>query len=404
MASDNDDSSSSDDEPMLSSPDPSDDEDEDQKNDVFKFRARKFEMVHEHGSPVVRRRRRTRIDAVQQKLELLEKQAGTKAQHKKAGGALDDDDSSLDEEIYFKPKVAKQAGADQGDVIEVLEDDEPAGKGQAKAATSNNNPVVEFLDSDDSDEEVLPTGPMVLARLNGVISAEVMDTLRQSQMAASKLRAAQHYHAEDVHVEDMPASPVKLPLQTVQARAPIARAQPEKPVKLGRVLRLQCRCQVKINNKVQSTQENTISTHEHLPLSDLMDKVKKAFCLASDARITMSFDGESLDTKRTPISYEIESDDIVDIAVSLIAIPTTKATAGTRITLKLRSKKGKKIEESSMVIGSNEPLRTLMDKYKAKHNINSGKCAFQFDGETLNLTRNAASYEMENGELVDVIR
>jgi Ubiquitin-2 like Rad60 SUMO-like len=368
---------SSDDEPIFSSPDPSDDESKD--DDVFKFRARKFEMVQPSSPSPARGRRRKHVDIVKQKLALIEKKNETALRRFKE--ITEVEDSSSDEHDCKPKGTARKLGDDQV---------------MAWQLTKHSDPHPESLESD-SDDDVRPAGPMVLASLKGV-SKEVLDTLKQSQMAARRLQAAQTYHAEDISVEQN-SSPFNPPLQ--QVRLPPPNLQTTNHFKPGKILRLECRCQVKMNGKPQAIQQQRVSTNENQPLSYLMERVKMAFSLAADARVTMNYDGLLLDLRHTPATYEMESDDIVDVTATVVAMPKAPSS---RVTLKLRHKVGGKVEETVMSHGVDEPFQILMDLYKTRYMAAGGNCSFRFDGETLSLHLTPARYEMENGELIDVVR
>ena len=62
---------------------------------------------------------------------------------------------------------------------------------------------------------------------------------------------------------------------------------------------------------------------------------------------------------------------------------------------------GKSLQETNMVLGAQEPFQDLMERYQTQAKLQNLK--FQFDGETLDLKKTPADYDMESGDLMDVL-
>ena len=78
---------------------------------------------------------------------------------------------------------------------------------------------------------------------------------------------------------------------------------------LGPLLQLKMRTQEKDGSLVNDVM--TIRLNE--PLQQLMDKYKKEKEIAASRTVTFSFDGETMSMSRTPASYDMESEDIVEV-------------------------------------------------------------------------------------------
>lgn len=408
-----------DDEPLLSSPDSSCNENE--VNDVFHYTARKFQKVNHRTGPSPARRRRHHVDAIQTKLSALEHQQQARDRKLRNCLKIDLDDSSDDDE-------------DDEVAMAVCNKTATRSRAQvAKESTAKDPPppravtAITIDISDDSDDEVNASRLSWSALKQA--PREVLEVLQKSQQATNRLQRAQLYHAEDVEVQvdsnvnvnsntnshGHSNANINLPRRHNCKQAEMhLRLGPSvtKPIKppLGKKIQLTCRCQLKLNGNNQPTLEKNIAVHEHQDLSALMEKVFDAFSLPSTARVALFFDGLLLDTKRTAASYEMEDSDLVDINASVIAMPPTNAAVGSsgpgpgpRLSLTLRSKVDSKVHETSIQLGKNEVFQTLLDQYVRQQNI-CGKCVLHFDGEALGLDRTPSNYDMEDGDLIDVVR
>lgn len=375
--------SSSDGEPMLSSPDPSDDEN-DRGDDVFKFTARKFQRTSETDAPtptVKRRGHHTGRDKVEERLNLIERKEKARLDKIRGRNQNRAGDISSDED------EDKNKKSSCSDVIEII--DHPPVKETTIALDSDD-------DSDDDDAK------LSYNNLNHA-SKDVLEALKRSQMATNRLKQAQAYHAEDVHV------PVEeIDIDAITRKRPAA-AQPAtlpKPTNLGKALHLTCRCQLKVNGNKQPTQEKTLSIYQNQTLALLKGKIIAAYSLPLTARVTITFDGMSLDESRTAVSYGIEDEDMIDVTASVIAMPqagtTTAPPSGPKLNLILRARVGKNVKETALTLGGNDILQSLLDNYRKKEKF-QGKCFFSFDGETMDLKRTPVSYDMDDGDLIDVV-
>ena len=442
--------SSSDDEPMMSSPDNSSNEDSDDNN-VFKFHALKFDKAHKSitdlspSPPSARKRTKKRL-SLEDKIEVMEKRKQSRVDKlnrrklKEDHGDSSDDDHSF-EEIRAQKKITPTPPSNKGeenqkvssidsddDVIEIVDPPlnyspstrcSPGRRTRSSARASparvkprnRNSGVVELLgDSSDSEDDTPRHSEVPLHALKGA-SREAIAAIQRSRMARSNLTSAQHYHAEDIHVavQSPPRPTIAVPSII---SSPSQEQQPKKD--LGKVLSFTCRTKLEFNGKDKKTDDKVLTVREHDNLQVLLDKFLKAHDLLPSAHVTMNFDGLNLIMTRTPASYEMEDEDMIDVTAKAIAIPlqartnnnagSTKVIQGARLALTLRRKIGKKVEEKEMPLGKMEPFTVLMESYKNIAKVTARQTiSFQFDGETLDLQQTPAQLDMESGDLIDVI-
>ena len=85
-----------------------------------------------------------------------------------------------------------------------------------------------------------------------------------------------------------------------------------------------------------------------------------------------------------------------------------KKAYGLQLSLKLRHRigkgKGNKLVEHNVKLRQNEPLENLMQHFKSQiaKASESQQFVFRFDGETLDLKKTPATYDMESMDLIDV--
>jgi hypothetical protein len=276
--------------------------------------------------------------------------------------------------------------------------------------------LVELLDSSDDEQDYRPRGsqlPLGVLAIQGA-SKETMDLLQRSRMAQYRLQQAQCYHAEDVYVEvKSPPRPILAPASAVET-TPKTKL-PTRTANLGKNLRLKCRTQLERNGKKQPSPEDQqiLTVREQEPLQVLLDKFLKAHSLLPSARVVMTFDGIILTMTRTPASYEMETDDLIDVSAKSFSMPlqvtttrnNNKNNTGPKLQLMLRHKVGKQLQEHKLQLGQREVFSKLRDVYQTKHlKVPRGKTlSFHFDGEQLDWQKTPAAYDMESGDLIDVV-
>ena len=127
----------------------------------------------------------------------------------------------------------------------------------------------------------------------------------------------------------------------------------------------------------------------------------------------MTFDGMALDLSKTPAFYEMEDEDLIDVSAKAIVIPLTTKTVdatlskrkdlGVSLVLTLRQRIGRNLNETNWNLQQREPFSNLMDQFKQAHVSCHSTVVFRFDGENIDLTKTPAAYDMETGDLIDVI-
>jgi hypothetical protein len=451
------DDSSSDDEPMMSSPDASGDEHSDNDDDVFTFHAKKFQKTNAtNPTPPRHYRRRPGQSSFEEKLTMMEKKKQAKVQkinnrilsNKTNGSNSNSDNDSEVEDLlhdHHKTKTTtttttSQTNNNNNNGVINIADSPPNGSSvagstmtgrcptsatratrPAAAAASSTRKIapedaliellIESSDEEDTQTTYRPRGSqMPLTAFKGA-SKEAMDVLQKSRLATRSLLQAQYYHAEDIHVYVplSPPRPTVVPKPTYTAPAVLL------PKHQGKTLRITCRIQTELNGKKQPLVEKIFKVREHDPLQVFLTKFCKETSIPEEsARITFSFDGRSLQLCKSAAFYEMEDEDLMDISAKVIAMPsratmstTMMNSGGPKLSLTLRRRVGKKTEETQFSLGSREHFATLLTKYQTKHGNNNSRnqqrIAFQFDGDTLDWHKTPSAYDMESGDLIDVV-
>lgn len=411
------DDSSDDDEPLFSSPDTSDKEQSksNDDNDVFKFTMRKFQGSNTKSSPSSRSRRRPHAPTLEDRLHRMEQ--SERAREKKLLDRIDGTDGSDDDSDSHTANLSRAGkrltSSPPAATNGVPVDNHIAPSKRSLQSDTASAPkrratdsAIELLGSDsDDDDSYVP-----LSCIKGM-SREALDVLQRSQAATRLLKQAQHYHAEDFKVQVQSPPRFVPPVRpTVQAKKLVVPAVVTEGSDLGKRLRLTCRTRLEINGKKDSTTEHVYEIRENECLSLLLDKISAAQSIPSSARVALSFDGITLSANRTPASYEIEDEDLVDVTAKIFALQQTSMNMTVasssrtcpKLDLTLRTKVGRKVQESSLRIGKNETFQQLLQAYKTQCNVQR-RCIFSFDGETLDMLRTPAHYDMETGDLIDVI-
>ena len=180
---------------------------------------------------------------------------------------------------------------------------------------------------------------------------------------------------------------------------------------LGQSLCFTCHIQLGFNGKHRKTDDKVLTVRENEPLQVLLDKFFKAHDLLPSARVTMLFDGMTMTMTRTPASYDMEDEDLIDVTAKVIVFPlqvktnnTTRA-AGRRLAFTLRRKMGKnKVDEKVLQLGQKETFQTLLESYTSTTKVTRLQTiSFHYDGGTLDLQKTLAQYDMQSEDLIDVI-
>eukprot|EP00934_Nitzschia_sp_Nitz4_P002768 Nitzschia sp. Nitz4//scaffold22_size323478//135986//137233//NITZ4_000529-RA/size323478-processed-gene-0.92-mRNA-1//-1//CDS//3329543001//2758//frame0 len=400
-----------DDEPLFSSPDPASDPEDD---DVFKCKARRFVRLDDNAktaSSSVTTPTPSKPKATTQSRRALT--STQRAQEKR----------NIQRQEWLE---AADSDSDAENVVTTMEDSPFHLAQQEKSKTNpttkrrlqyENSPsakkqtIVDLLDSD-SEEEGGTTDYVPLAFVNGW-NKDAVDVLLQSQLATAKLQMAQQYHAEDVIVPV--ESPISYKPPTSAASSTKPAPTPARPTNLGQKLRLGCRTQMEINGRKEKPATQMYALHEYEPLSILSNKLCKVLSVPNTARITWTFDGMTLDLKRSPHSYEMEDEDLIDISIKMFVVKdvstnATSTTAGNTtvnrgpiLSLQLRIQAGKHSKISPLQFGANETFQRLEELYRKQQKLRpTAKLTFRFDGFVLDKAKRPVDYDMESEDLIDV--
>jgi hypothetical protein len=190
---------------------------------------------------------------------------------------------------------------------------------------------IDLLSSDDDDDD-LKGGPItniLLQNKHGVMPPEVAAAIQKAKIAKSKLNQAQRYHAHDVYVP-VP-DPSEFSCRTNSATrwrnddddddddGDVVADNADNDdseilqAKTGNVLRFTIRGELIIGNERERLKDVTLKIKDNERLEVLRNKLCKAHNLrATDAKISMHFDGEALDINKTPKQYDMEDEDMID--------------------------------------------------------------------------------------------
>ena len=367
---------------MISSPDSSIAEGD--CNNVFTYVSKPFQRaVGNTSSPLPGRKRR-----------------------RKQRASLDQFDRQLKEQEYLKQqkiekiheKMKKNLGSDDGgdssdegcqkEVIDIDEDSPRPSK-----SSSKRDPV-ELLESSDEEDSAAEIDLEAMESA-GHLNAEAF---RKSRMAALQLQQAQQYHAEDIHVQiDTRKEP---PTKTWEPK------EKEREIIPGRALQIKCRAIIYLNGKKQKDKESSFTIRENERLDVLLSKFLDKNDLPETSIVTMRFDDETLSYSRTPRSYGIENKDVIHVQSKsnfVVSIQSEEMQmVGPKVELTLRERDGKQLKERNFVLGGKQNMQDLIDLYRNETGTLK-EFAFHFDGEKLDSQKTPTCYDMENGDLIDVV-
>lgn len=402
-------SDSSDDEPIFDTPVNSEDDSSESGDDVFQYQAQKFQKdtyrSRNTSSPSPVKKRRTtqavsgedQLKRIERKKVIKNKELEEKVRQKIKEDFGDSDEESIVEIGRKSHSSQKQRNQDDS-IIEIL-DDSPSNKVPAAASIQNQdsttfNSSIE-LSSDDEDYPIVTNTPLDGASLS---------VLQRSRMAAMHLTQAQQYHAEDIVVD---TREIETPVVAAKPSS-VTDYQTKQPVKLGKALRLTCRSQIEVNGKKRPVSEKVYTIREKESFQVLFEKFVKENDLPQSARVTFLFDGMTLELSKTPSSYEMEDEDLIDVNAKANIIPsragvTTTTYNGPKIKIKLRRKVGGQFDEIELQMGNADTFQRLLDMYLEKQKLPRERVKLHFDGESLDLKTTPAQVDMESEDLIDVI-
>jgi hypothetical protein len=98
---------------------------------------------------------------------------------------------------------------------------------------------------------------------------------------------------------------------TVYSSEVVAR-RPAKKDNMGPPMRLTLRRKDAATGKVQ---EDCVTMGSKQPLQALVDKYRQEKNLGAGQNIVLMFDGEALDLKKLPAAYDMEDEDLIDVAI-----------------------------------------------------------------------------------------
>ena len=387
---------------MASDDNPFGDSSSDEDDDFFCYQKQEFHKKEEENfvpSPPKRRRATKQVstDDALSKLERRRERQSSKPPYSIA--AQQDDESDVEAERAVQAAETSQAAAKSDknlvDLLDSSDEDAPSAAAAAATFTAHRQAPV-----------------AVMARTG--IDMETCIKIAQARHAMHKLEQAQLYHGEDVWVPVPQPQPVVLNLESPAVAHP---EQPKLPTDLGPTLQLKLRTTHVVNGKrSESPTTEIMSIRRMEPFQKLMERYQSLHNIVpSQSSVKFSVDGENIDLNKNPAFYDFEDDDLVEVLVtSLVVVRTstsssataTSATAnlGPALQLKLRmQEKNGTTTMDVMTIRENEPLENLMDKYKKKKKLGSAHIILTFDGDTINLTKTPASYEMESEDIIDVV-
>ena len=189
---------------------------------------------------------------------------------------------------------------------------------KAAAPAAKSTQVLSCLSSDDdSDAEDLTSMP---SRRPVNLPPALAASLRKIQQAKARLEQAQEYHAHDIHVAVQET--VYVPTAPLVHKPAPSHANPIVKMDMGAALEFTCRCGHVVINGIKEPmakdkQSTMLIVREKEPLSSLVNKFCRAHSLPREtATIAMTFDGRKLDMNKTPVFYEMEHEDLIDVSAS----------------------------------------------------------------------------------------
>ena len=304
--------------------------------------------------------------------------------------------------------------------------------------------------------------------------AKIVMTFDGSKLDVSKTPA--FYEMED---EDLIDVSVSLPRRLTAAEKQQAARQIPKPLaksatgttlegqkrgSLGKSLRFSCRTQIKTLSKTaagqkprgkrrgrqqqqqqqqQSSKPEMVTKTVNLFENERLGVLAKRLCAIlgdlppATTKVVMRFDGILLDMEKSPKSYDMEDEDMIEVSIEKKEQETAKTLQkqcspvgdNTTIILSLVQSKGTSSQAVSFTMKKEEPLSKLMKDFKDKHlaignrgdanhptrkatlrrssrnklNNDSTQLTFRFRGEILDLTKTPSDYKMISLDRINVV-
>ncbi|VEU41131.1 unnamed protein product [Pseudo-nitzschia multistriata] len=404
------------------------------------------------------RNRMLRLEQKKQRREILNHK------RKRGDGLLDDDDDDdSDAEGANKAVVPPSSAKDKAKGASLAADTpvrsitmplsrastgalssatKPVESVAGKANPSVNDPLL-VLSSDDEDEDDGHRMPFVShaslpprANLPPAMAA----ALRKAQASRARLTQAQLYKGEDVSVsveaDPSVSVPTLAPRRAPSGGGTSASGPPARS--LGRPLLLSCRCAHLVIAGAREAvpkgrQTIELSVREREPLSALADRIREAHSLppGEGTVVTMTFDGETLDPGRDPLSYDLEAGYLVDVYAAAprrlgASEQRRKPSPGSgpslgralEFTCRIRvreaeaNQRGRPLKRPraapetltrTVRVREREPVRKIVERLGPLPRLASAaSTTVRFDGCVLDPCRTPSSYEMEDGDMVEV--
>ena len=336
----------------------------------------------------------------------------------------DDDDSDNGSGVQVQPSTSHSRinGSLQAQLD--ISDDSDDEIIESKAFTQKSKSAVEqALDSDDDDEgDTLPATTIASClNMNTKDHLQSLQQLQRARQAQLKLRLAQAYHAEDVHIPF--PTPTSFPIPTLLDRP--TRSAPTSSVSLGRTISVKMRTTKIINNK-RSCQnlEDFMEVKERELIQNLVDRYRDQKGLSDGTKIIFRFEDGIMDVTKTPQFYDLDDDELIDVEFKTLVVfaSTLKTDAalsqkltvpdittpikidlGQPLFVNLRTVNDtKQVSTDVFKTYENEPFRALMDRYRKMKGIAESKVIQFIFEDVLNMDQTPAHVDMESEEMIDV--
>lgn len=332
-----------------------------------------------------------------------------------------DSDDSDDSDIQVQPSVSHSRTncSLQAQLLDIS-DDSDADIIDSKAITQKSKSAVEqALDSDDEADILPATAQDSCVYMNTKGHLQSLQHLQRARQAQLKLRLAQAYHAEDVHIP-LP-TPKSIPIPTILVRP--TQTALTSSVTLGRTISVKMRTTKIINNKRSNQQlEDLMEVKELELIQNLVDRYRNQKGLSQGTKIIFRFENDIMDVTKTPQFYDLDDDELIDVefktlvvfasttgaiipqkhGVAAIATPI-RIELGQALFVNLRTVNAtKQVSTDVFKTYENEPFRALMDRYRKMKGIAESKVIQFIFEDALKMDQTPADVDMESEETIDV--
>ena len=259
--------------------------------------------------------------------------------------------------------------------------------------------VLEVLSSDDDDEA---------QKLQNRKACFASKELQAIQAARDQLSSAQRYKSTKA-IASPSLSPVSRRLAEVAAAA-------------VEECTLTIHCKLMLHGKVQDNKIVPVTVWNTSTLSLLHEELLKACDMTENAAIisTLTFDDRVIGKSASALSKlltvacpTIQSGSVLHATLHLTGLQSSnkasvidikeleKKKYGRSLTVNLRRMIDRKEEREEWKIREREPMSNLASRYFEKHKV---EVRLEFDGETVGADSTPANYDMEDGDLIDVVQ